>query len=106
MISRIHGNAVLDLWAAGAKSKDIGAQLGIRAAYARVLIQRARKRGDPRAAARHVDAQITIALSNATAAGQKLALESDRRGISVRALVSQIVNTVCEDGLFAAVLDA
>ena len=43
-------NAVLDLWAAGLKSPEIGGRLGLRSRHtAAQIVAKARRRGDPRA---------------------------------------------------------
>jgi hypothetical protein len=93
------------MWAAGLKSNDIGARLGIRPAYARVLVQRARMRGDPRAVARHADAMMHFTLAPDADMGKALSAEAAKRGLSVHALTGLIVKTICDDNLFSAVLE-
>jgi hypothetical protein len=86
--------AILDRWAKGQTSVEIAFALNIAPEAVRTVVQRARKRGDPRADRRCKPAPFS-----------KMNREAKRRGMTRRELERLILRFVARDNLFAAVLD-
>lgn len=91
---RYDSERVLDLWQQGLKSAEIAAIIGAkRPSNVRNIVNRARRRGDPRAIQR-------MAANRPT-----LRERADRYGITVSALKAAIVRVVAEHDLFDAIFD-
>lgn len=96
-------NAVLDLWASELPSGVISSRLGISEEYIRVMVQRARRDGDPRAKTRPRGGLRQLPLT--IDARKSLAREARRRGVDESELSLRIVEAVAVNDLFCAVLD-
>jgi hypothetical protein len=98
-------NSVLKRWDRGQTSVKIGAELNMRPAYVRVIVQRARAHGDQRAHRRTPGRLKGIPLNITSDLTTILATEADRRDMTERELATRIVATVLRAGLVTAVLD-
>ena len=99
-------NAVLKRWDRGQTSIKIGKDLNVRPAYVRVLVQRARAKGDIRAHRRpagRIHGAVQVLMTRDLT--DMLAAEADRRDTSERDLATRIIATVLRSDLIAAVLD-
>lgn len=80
-------DAVLDLWAAGFSSLQIGQRLGMpHETTAQVIVLRAGRRGDPRASRRRL-----------LVGGNIFADEAERRGVTVAHLKSQLLAVIANN---------
>lgn len=98
-------NAVLKRWDRGQTSIKIGNDLNIRPAYVRVIVQRARAKGDVRAHRRPEGRPKGLRLLLTRDVQVKLACEADRRDMSERELATQIVALALSAKLVGAILD-
>jgi len=90
------------MWAAGVSTGLIASRLGMpRGETASVIIQRARDRGDPRAAPRacierdHRDLTVPATIKE----------EAEARGLSVGAFVRLLLDVIARDKLVLSILD-
>lgn len=106
-------DAVLDLWAQGVSSATICGRLKMRRPEAvRVIVAKARARGDARAVPRLTTKNPVFVregprnLELSTNIRDALANEAARRGTTAPKLAALILRNVIADNLFSAVLDA
>lgn len=101
--------AVLNAWAAGSSCRVIAKRLGLqRPEAASVIIQRARVKGDPRAARRSFRGSMalsSIELDLNDPVWANLIREAKYRGVLVRDLGERLLRVVSADGMIDAVLD-
>lgn len=98
-------NAVLKRWDRGQTSLKIGKDLNIRPSYVRVIVQRARAKGDARAHKRPEGRPKGMRLLLTRDVQVKLADEADRRDMSERELATQLVALALSANLVGAILD-
>lgn len=100
-------DAVLDRWAAGESCQQIAAALGLtRRESASVIVQRARLKGDPRAADRRAKrGMVGFSVPSEGTVARSLQREAAARALGPRELVQQIVAAVATHNLYTAVLD-
>jgi hypothetical protein len=99
-----HEDEVLRRWAAGQTASVIAAALPVPPDYVRVLVGRARRRGDDRATARKGSSQ-NMRLSIPRALACVLRVEAKRRDVHRNDLALRLLEIICRDNLFGAVLD-
>lgn len=103
---------VLNLWASGTKtSREIAERAGLKlhGASVRTIVQRARAKGDPRAASRSSGRLCVAPLRRRLLVPPDMwaaaALEAERRGISVSQFCLRVLGLVLTDKLSNAILD-
>lgn len=103
---------VLNRWVAGWSLREIAADIGLsRPEAASVIVQRARRAGDPRAAVRHNIGRptaklfVSLTLPKAEPVADQLREEAESRGITVNELVERVLRHTAASKLFTAILD-
>lgn len=105
-MTAIDHDAVLNRWLRGEGDKQIATALGLKGSHTvRTIVQRARKQNDPRAVrGGNRFSRLQMIMPNAGAPLRSLKSEAARRSMDPAELAREIVEIVCAENLFSAVL--